>query len=78
VCQACEKRSGLYLLTCVSCSLRLVEKTPRGPVRTAMWAHLDRSLTHEQREALRSAWLSRSAQSAPATAVSIGQCALDV
>ena len=76
-CKGCNS-SGLYLLTCTACCLRLIESTPRGQHRAAMLEHLERSLTDDQKAALSSAWSSRSEPSAAATPASIGQCALDV
>lgn len=58
-CEPCSRRTGLYLLTCQGCLIRLLLSTPEGEHRKAMGAHVKRSVSPQAWDALLAAWSSR-------------------
>lgn len=47
-CPHCERNSGVRVLTCIGCCLRLLRSAPAGEPRRAMYAHLRAYCTDEQ------------------------------
>jgi hypothetical protein len=51
-CEGCAKNSGLYLLTCTACCLRLIRSAPEH-LRKGMAFHVKRSVSAAQWEEIK-------------------------